>query len=337
VNVRRISAWVGVLAGALGALSTAPARAQAWLPPQGEAWISAGYGNTFFGKHYTGVVNYSGTEDVGHIRSNTIGMSLGYGVTDRFVLSFGIPFYYNKYYCTPQGPCTPHIGFSDVDDGHYHGTFQDFRIGAAYQAISGPVALSPFFTAVIPSHDYVYYGHAAAGKDLHQYLLGFALGASLDRLVPGAYAQVVYDYAFVEKVLGFNINRSDFAFDAGYLLTPALSVRFLGVGYYVHGGLEYHSPVDLLSPNPPYLTPLFIHHDQIGKSSEVSLGGGFSYVLSGSTEIYASYVRSVYGRDAHTVDNGFSFGVTWSFSPGQVVRRLFAKSSADSKAPSATP
>ncbi|HEY1249716.1 MAG TPA: hypothetical protein VGH97_00915 [Thermoanaerobaculia bacterium] len=333
----RVRAFLRVLAASLAILFTKRARAQAWLPPQGEAWISAGYGNSFFSKHYTGVVDYAGTEDVGHIRSNTIGMAMGYGVTDRFELSVALPYIISKYWAPPPTPNTAHP-FSDQDDGNYHGTFQDFRFGASYQVVNnGFVALSPFFTAVIPSHDYVYFAHAAPGKDLHQYLLGFALGGRLDRLVPGAYAQVVYDYAFVEKVLGFNLNRSDFGFEAGYFLTPSLSARFIGVGYYMHGGLEYHTPADLLSPDPPYVTDLFIHHDQIGKSSEVSLGGGLSYVLSGSTELYVSYIRSVYGRDAHKIDNGISFGVSWNFSPGQVVRRYFAKSSATSKAPTETP
>ena len=58
------------------------------------------------------------------------------------------------------------------------------------------------------------------------------------------------------------------------------------------------------------------------------LGGGLSYVLTGSTEVYASYIRSVYGRDAHKIDNGISFGVSFNFSPKQVARRYFPKSSA---------
>ena len=46
-------------------------------------------------------------------------------------------------------------------------------------------------------------------------------------------------------------------------------------------------------------------------------------MLSGSTELFASYIRSVYGRDGHKIDNGFSFGVSWSFSPAQLARRYF--------------
>jgi hypothetical protein len=329
VHGRRITSLL-VLAGALGTLSAMPARAQAWLPPEGEAWISAGYGNVFSAKHYFGVVN-PGTEDVGHIRSNTVGMALGYGVTDRLTLDVGIPYVISKYYAPPPVPNTAHP-FSDADDGHYHGTFQDFRFSAAYQLVNSTVALTPFFTAVIPSHDYTYFAHAAAGKDLHQYLLGFSLGGRLDRILPGSYVQVSYDYAFVEQVLGININRSDFAFETGYYVTPSLSARFLGVGYYTHGGIEFHSPPDLLGPNGE-ITPLFIHHDQIGKSSQVSLGGGLTYVLSGSTELYAAYIRSVYGRDGHKIDNGISFGVSLSFSPAQLARRYFPSKSSSSPPP----
>jgi len=298
-----------------GVLFAAPVLAQAWVPPSGEAWLSVGYGNIFSRNHYTGVVNYSGVEDVGHIRSQSVGLALGYGVTNHLLLEVSLPLVVSKYY----GP-TAHPG-SSADDGQYHGVFQDYRFHAAYQVLNGIVALTPYFTAVIPSHDYVYFAHAAAGKDLHQYLLGFSLGGRLDQLLPGSYAQVAYDYAFVEHVLGINVNRSDFGFEAGYYVVPSFSVRFLGIGYYTHGGLAFHTPPDLFQlPNGDVL---FTHHDQIGKSSQVNLGGGLTYVLTGSTELYASYLHSVYGRDGHKVDQGLSFGVSFSFSPSQLIRRAF--------------
>ncbi len=306
---------IALLSCLFAACAAERARAQAWLPPSGEAWISLGYGNIFSKNHYTGVVNYSGEEDVGHIRSQSVGMTLGYAVTNRLAVDVSLPFVISKYY----GP-TAHPG-SDADDGRYHGIFQDYRFNIAYQVLHGTVALTPFFTAVVPSHDYTFFAHAAAGKDLHQYLLGFSLGGRLDRLVPGSYAEVSYDYAFVEPVLGINVNRSDFGFEAGYYLMPALSLRLLGVGYYTHGGLKFHTPHDLFRlPNGDVL---FIHHDQIGKSSQANVGGGLTYLLTGSTELSASYIRSVYGRDGHKIDNGISFGVSYSFSPKQLVRRHF--------------
>ena len=120
------------------------AGAQAWLPPQGEGWISFGYGNAFATKHYFGVID-PGEIDGGHMRGQSVGLQLGYGVTDHFTLSVGIPFVINKYYCAPEPnheSTAPHIpGPVDpdtiaIDDGQYHGTFQDFRVNLDYQLVS---------------------------------------------------------------------------------------------------------------------------------------------------------------------------------------------------------
>jgi len=327
-----------LLAGlAAGLLGSEVGRAQEWLPPAGEAWLSFGYGNVFNSKHYLGVTG-PGEIDAGHVRAQGFALQAGYGVTDRLALSVGIPFMDNRYYCTSEtapGACSPHP-FSNIDDGTYHGTFQDFRIGADYQLLSGPFSLAPFTAAIIPSHSYVQFAHAAPGRDLHQYLVGFSAAASLDRLFPGTYAVGSYDYAFVEQVLGINLNRSDFSIELGYLitpLTPGLAIRFLGTGYYTHGGLAFQSPFDLLEM--PNGGALFLHHDQIGKQRSVQLGGGLSYQLTGSTAVYASYLRSVYGRDILKADHGISFGVTWSFSPAQLIRRSFSPKPSPTSTPPA--
>src|SRR4030095_8584420 len=97
-----------------------------------------------------------------------------------------------------------------------------------------------------------------------------------------------------------------------------------GSGDYTHGGLVFHTPFDL----PPSLLP---YHDQVGPSWQISVVGGVSSALSGSTEVYAICAQSVYGRAGHKVDNGLNFGVTYSFSPSQLVRRYF------SHKPAATP
>ena len=304
-----------LLSGILAACSSEPARAQAWLPPQGEAWFSIGYGNVFVTKHYFGNVN-PGEIDAGHIRGQSIAMQLGYGLTDRFALSVSLPYVISKYY----GPF-PHP--TNLDNGQYHGTFQDYRINLGYQLFNRLIAVAPFATAVIPSHSYQYYAHSAPGRDLHEYQLGVSAGSRLDRIISGTYWQATYSYAFVERVAGIHHDRSDVALEAGYFLTPELSARLLGTGYYTHGGIVFHSPFDL----PPELFP---HHDQIGHSSEINLGGGLAYVLTGSTVVYASYFRSVYGRDSHKIDHGLNFGVGWSFSPAQLVRRYFPSRSASS-------
>jgi hypothetical protein len=309
-------AFLAALSGLLAAFVSEPAIGQAWLPPKGEAWLSLGYGNTFSTKHYLGVADPDGTTttDAGHTRMQSAGLTLGYGITDRFAAAVGIPFVAGKYMGT--NPHQSNGVISTGDNGFYHGTFQDYRFNLSYRLFDGAAAVAPYFTAVIPSHSYSYFSHAAPGRDLREFHLGVAAGSRLDQILPGSYVQATYAYAFVERVevVDVSLNRSYFDLQVGYFLTPSLSMRFMGVGFYTHGGLVFRTPKAL----PPELYP---YHDQIGKASSVEVGGGLSYALTGSTEVSVSYLRNAYGRGTHKVDQGLGFSVGYSFSPAQLIRR----------------
>ena len=309
---------VALLSGFLTACSAMPARGQAWLPPKGEATLALGWGNAFVNKHYLGTTAAPGDNvenDFGHIRSQSVEVGLGYGLTDRLAASVAIPYILTKYYGTPGQNFFPHT--IAIDDGRYHGTFQDFKINLSYQALRGRVALAPFVSAVIPSHSYTYFAHSAAGRNLHEYLVGTSLGARLDQLLPGSYAELTYSYAFVERVLGVHHDRSNGFLELGYYVTPSLSLRGIGTAFYTHGGLVFRE-ADALPP-----PEVFLHHDQIAHESGISLGGGVSYVLTGSTELYVAYLTQVQGRGGHKIKDSLSLGVGYSFSPAQLVRRIF--------------
>lgn len=328
---RRAVSKRGFLAGLALTLLTGPtALAQAWLSPKGEAWLTLGYGNMSASRHYLGSPDPDGTNSIdrGHMRSQSVGVQVGYGITDRLNASVGIPFVTSKYYGafphTQNGVPVPQ------DDGQYHGYLQDYTIHLGYQLFRESIAVAPFATAVIPSHSYPTLTHAAPGKRLNEYWLGTSAGSRLDRILPGSYVEMTYAYVFVDKVEGLDINldRSNLAVELGYFVTPSLAARFVANGHYTHGGIVFRTPSNL----PP---DLYAHHDQIGKTSAVNVGGGLSYTVTGSTEIYASYVRTVYGRGGHKIDHALSFGVGWSFSPAQIIRRAFPPraSPAASKAP----
>ena len=202
--------WGFVLAAATSALfHSSIVGAQAWLPPQGEGWISFGYGNTFATKHYFGVID-PGEIDAGHMRGESVGLQLGYGVTDHFTLSVGIPFVLNKYYCGPperttEGTSHPDLNFPfdpanyrGIDDGSTTELSRTSVSTSPTSSSSGEVSVAPFATAVIPSHSYVYFAHSAPGRDLHQYLLGFSAGAQPRSGPAGQLRPGSYDYAFVE-------------------------------------------------------------------------------------------------------------------------------------------
>ena len=320
-RIRR--ALFAVFSGVLAACCAAPAGGQAWLPPKGEASLALGYGDIFVNKHYLGTSANPGDNvenDFGHIRSQSIQVALGYGLTDRLAVSVSLPYILTKYYGTPGQNFFPHT--ISIDDGHYHGIFQDFRFDLDYQLLRGPVAVAPFFAAVIPSHSYTYFAHAAAGRGLHEYLLGSSFGARLDQVLAGSYVELTYSYAFVERVLGIHHDRSNAFLELGYFLTPSLSMRGIATGLYTHGGVNGVAADQLPPPE------IFLHHDQIGHESGISVGGGLSYVLTGSTEVYASYLTQVQGRGGHKIKDSLSFGVTYNFSPSQLVRRYFSTRSA---------
>jgi len=326
-----------ILAGlTVGVLAAASARGQAWLTPKGEAWLAFGYGNLYGRDHWemNPVPDEPSSTYYGSMRTQTLGLIVGYGITDRFALTASIPFVTSRY----RGPYPHEADGTDdgvhsapiltSDDGQYHGYLTDYRINLGFQALSGTVAVAPFVTAVIPSHHYPTLAHAAPGKGLNQLLLGFAAGASLDRIVPGTFTEVYYDYALVEEVLGMHPNRSDFGFQAGYFVTPSFSMRFLAAGFYTHRGLPYWDPQRLTREQ-------LLVHDQILKTSNVSVGGGLSYQLTGNTDVGISYLRSIYGRGMFKLDHGLGISITYNFSPQQLIRQWFPPK--QSKSPGEVP
>jgi hypothetical protein len=313
---------ISLLALTVSLLFCANSFAQAWLPPAGEAFISISYGNAFVTRHYIGTPTDPGDSvatDRGHVRSQKVGADLGYAITDRFLVVAGLPYVYAKWYPF-EGLGRPHD--SRVDNNDYHGTFQDYRFGAFYQVLREPLVLTPFVGAVIPSHDYKYFAHSAVGRNLHEYLFGVDFGSRIDRILPGSYIEGRYSYAFVERVLDTHHDRSDGVLEVGYFLTPSLGVRLMTSGFYTHGGLVFKQPADFGTPLDAS-NPIYLHHDQIGHDSALSVGGGLSYALTGSVDVYGTYLRQVAGHGGHRIDHGINFGVSWGFSPQRVVRRLF--------------
>jgi hypothetical protein len=275
------------------------------------------YGNTLVQYH---LASDGVGRDRGHMQTNFATMGLTYGVSDRLALSAGLPYVVSKYY----GPA-PHT--LPTDNGDFHGTFSDYRIDVRYQALKAPLVLTPFVATIIPSHDYTYFAHSAVGRHVREYLLGTYFAKILDPVVPNTYVQGRYSYAFAQRILGVRHDRSDVDLAVGHFLTPSLDLRAIGSWAHTHGGIEL----------PPAGTPeadalrnsiYWPHHDQLGRESYVDVGGGVGYVLTGSVDVFASYVTTVWGKNSHKIKHGFNVGFSWGFSPTQVVRRFFPRSRA---------
>jgi hypothetical protein len=272
------------------------AEAQAWLPEKGSFSVSTAFSDNLNKNHYLP----NGDEvDVGHTRTKILAMTAIYALTDRWMIDIGVPYVEAKY----SGP-RPHP--TEVDDGTYHGSVTDVHLALHFQALEEPFAFAPYTAVVIPLQDYETLGHAARGRGLEEFWLGFYAGKSLDPWIPGTYVVGRYNYAFVEQVAGIAHDRSNADLEIGWFMTPQWSVRALLSAVETHGGI----PV----PVPP-THPLFEFHDQLAAESLRNVGAGVSWSMSDQTDIYVLYLQSVRGESAHKLDRGLTLGFSYAIRP----------------------
>lgn len=282
----------------------APASAQAWLPPKGEASLTVG--GQYLGARYH--LFWEGQRvDRGRMQWCYAISDLGYSVTDRFAVRVGIPYVVSRY-----TGAFPHLvsGVAVSDDGAWHRTFQDLSLEARYQAASGALAVAPFLAVGLPAAHYQTLAHAAAGRHLREATAGVNLGRRLDPVLPDAYAHARLSFTMPERVIGIWHNRNNADLELGYLVRPAVGLRLLGSWQWTHGG--FRIPLDA----PPG-SANYAFHDQLAKDSHFILGAGLSFAATGSLDVSATALRMISGENSN-LGRGVSIGATWSFSPARL-------------------
>jgi hypothetical protein len=276
---------------------------QAFPSAQGEIDVGLGY-------QYTSVRDHTYSDgqafDRGHIRDLGITPDITIGLTDRASLRVGLPLAIGKYVGAFPHP-------SILDDGNYHATFADFNTSFRYNLTRTPLFLTPEFTAIIPSHQYVSYAHSAAGRDLREFRTGINVGRRLDPLLPKAVVQGRYYYSFVEQILGIHHNLSGGDYEFDYFLTPRLTLLGLGTWQYTYGGLNQPCCLTLAQAFTPEELP---HHDQLLAAKHHEVGGGLAIAVSDSLTMYASALHAVYSANGHKLFLGLNMGVYYTFRPG---------------------
>lgn len=294
---RRASGLMALLAVPLPGM-TCLAHAQAWTPAQGEGAVAIVYQDAFVKFHMYGTLPL----DRGHIRSEGLLVDVAYGVTDALAVSASFPYIAAKYdgrFPHPTG----------IDNGAYHSSLQDFRFDVRYNLTKRGVVVTPFVGTILPSHDYQYFAHSAVGRDLRELQVGLYGARLLDGIAPGLFITGRYSYGFAERALGIAHDRSNLDLELGYFITPAWRVFAMGSGQFTHGG------IDLPDPRSITLPPLlFQHHDQIGHDNILNLGGGASYSLTSTVDVFGSVVHTVAGRNMHALQYGATAGVSWTFT-----------------------
>ena len=289
-------------------LFTISSHAQAWLPPKGIGTVSLAYKNFYVTDH----TDKDGKAfDLGEIRHHHLDMDVEYGVTNRLALNLTVPLSFGNYTGTaPHRDPAGHLEF--LDDGTYHGGFQDFRLGGRFNLVRyTPVVITAFIEGIIPSHDYVTFAHAALGRNLRELLIGTYVGRDLEELLPNAYFQTRVSFAFVERVLDTSHNRTNISGELGYGLTDRLVLSGVASFQKHHGGIRWNSSV----PIPEQWTPdQLLHHDQLLRADSLDVGGGASFAVNRSTSVFANLLTTTWHRNGHPLQYGITIGISKSFS-----------------------
>jgi len=289
-------------------LATAPASAQAWVPPGKTGSVSLG----FQWIDNTGHILDNGKPDDLHPGASvdaSLYLTLEYAFSDRLSAEIGLPFVWAKYIGPgpPPGPVFP-----SVDSCYcWNGGFQDFGIIARYNVIGEPggaFALTPSIAFGVPSNDYAYQGEAVVGRNLKELALAVDAGQRLDAISPALSVQARYAYAFVQKVQDISTNRSNFAVQVAYQITRPLAVQGFAWWQWTHGGLRV--PEDLIGASDE----IWAQHDRLLRNDYFHAGAGITYSFP-RLDLYANYIGFVSGSNTH---QGWaaSVGVSWPFELG---------------------
>jgi len=308
---------LGFLLSAAGVLA-----AQAWLPPKGEGSVSFGLQTISFAGHFDTSGNR--LQGAGKSRATNLLLGISYSFTDRFTAELSLPYVITKYTGNPADLTfgSPLFVPAVLDDGSSHSAFQDFHLDLHYNVLRDSkrpglrdLAVTPFFSFIIPSHAYDYHGESAFGRDLREYVLGMSAGRLLSPVLRKAYVQGQYSYAFVQKPNDIPLNHSNVDLELGYFLPHSVSVRGFGSWLHTHGGITIEQALQ-----DPQVFPV---HDRLLRASYWHFGAATSYSISESLDLSFSYVTYLAGTDTH-YGRAITIGTTWNFS----TRRL--KTSAES-------
>ena len=114
-------------------------------------------------------------------------------------------------------------------------------------------------------------------------------------------------HVFSEKALGISTNRTAADGAVGYFVTPRFSARVIAAYQKTHGGLTSAEVFSgKLSPD------LQMGHDNLLRSNYLRAGFAGSFAVSPSVDLYAGYVKNLWGTDTH-YGYGISVGVSHTF------------------------
>lgn len=237
-----------------------------------------------------------------------------YSLSPRLKIFGSIPYVQKRYRGASEVVHDPNVDFvaysppdlTMVDDGDYHGGFQDASIGMQYLAIDGPFSVSPYISFGAPLRDYPIYGNAIIGKQLWELPIGVSLEFTPYFSDWSFHADIAY--VISEKAVGVDLNYWYWHASASYFVTRRFAPRvFL---------TQRKAPNALLWPedfSDDLDNEFWFHHDRTLKHAYLNGGIGFDYIVSDRYSISATYFETLDPDHVSEVDYALTFAVSRRF------------------------
>jgi hypothetical protein len=268
--------------------------------------------------------------DYWNTKSHVVLLSGDYALSDRWSVYAALPYVQKRFIPAPENPFggDPHnpndpwwIDFVPpdkrfIDDGDYHGGFQDLSFGIRYLALDGPLTVSPYIGYGFPTDDYPFYAKAAIGANLWNVPVGVDLN-----YVPyfsDWYFRANAAYVFSEKPLDINVDYWLGFLSGGYWFRPGFSVNAFASVKYLRDGLlmPWDFTDDPTYGNYPadFDTIEWWQHDRLLRHRFVNVGLGFDWFVNDRYLLSGTWYTGVWAEQVNEVDTAFTLALTRYFS-----------------------
>ncbi len=288
--------------GFLHAFETAPAN---------RGWITVGVQMV----HTQGSLDDSGSgvPFLRTLETDTRSMTLGlnYRLGERWLLHASLPYIRKRAVNdvgmhNPLALAEPRPDSQFLDDGAYHGTWQDWQLGVTWLTQVAGFDIAPHAVLTYPSRDYTFFASAAAGQRLTRLRLGADVSRRLGR--SNFHYSAGYSYEFVERVLGNNLDKHHFRLSGHYDFSPQWSMNAFVNRRRGQGGV----PSDFFA-EAGRGSEIWYQHDRLLRQNHGFAGVGATWRFNETWSIAASTSRMVWGDSMHDVRYAHELRLTRGF------------------------
>lgn len=245
--------------------------------------------------------------DTALITTHLIDFAVSYRIKARWTINAGIPFISREWKGGPSHDpmfiVPPQYDSEFVDDGHFHGFFQDLRLGASYLVIADPVFVEPYLEYGIPASDYPFFAASAVGRNLQTLEFGSTF-AYRPPFLPW-YFSMRAGYVLTDSVLGVDTDAMRVTLDAARFFNDRIS---LNVFITAKNGSGISPP-----PNPDRTSELWYRHDQIIRHNYTNMGAGVDWAIGERSVLNFTLLRMLEAEDIFELRKALSVSFSRPF------------------------